>query len=158
MRKTPFPGKLIVGVILVPVAIGLIVAIPSLESLPGNEHSLFDNLLDLVLILFPVFLILGFVVYYKRQADIEENLKKDGIKGVAVVLSREQTGTYIDNLPQIRFRLRIILPGRDAYQIEHTDVVNLLDLHLIDVGAKLIVYVDPNQAENILLSFNKVES
>lgn len=154
MWKNRLPG-ILAGVVILSVAIGLVVSIPSLQSLTSAENSLFSYLTDAILILFPVILVLGLVVYYMRQANNEENLMKNGVEGVAEILGREQTGTYIDNLPQIRFHLRISLPGREAYQIEHKDVVSMLDLHSIAVGAKLSVYVDPDNPENVLLSYNK---
>lgn len=159
MWKKLLPGKLniFIGVVIISVAIGLIVAIPSLHSLTSDESFFGGFLIDAIFILFPVIMVLGLVMYYMLQSRMEDNLKKNGIKGVAEILGREQTGTYIDNLPQIQFHLNISLPDRDAYQIEHKDVVSMLDLHLIAVGAKLIVFVDPNCLENILLTYKSAE-
>lgn len=105
-------------------------------------------------IIFPLLGAAGVLMYYKRINDRETNLVQNGIQGVAEILGREQTGTYINEQPQVRFLLNITIPGRETYKVEHKDIVNLLDMGSIHVGAKLPVFVDPNNEKNIMLVYN----
>ncbi|NPV89208.1 MAG: hypothetical protein HPY50_00335 [Firmicutes bacterium] len=140
------------------IGIGFIIAgfMASPEALTDDGHSLkyFYYSMGASSIFFPLLTSKGLSIYYKRINDRETNLIKNGIQGTAEILAREQTGTYINEQPQVKFLLLITIPGRPAYQIEHKDIVNLLDVGAINVGAKLPVFVDPNNEKNILLVYN----
>jgi hypothetical protein len=101
-------------------------------------------------IICPLFGALGVSYYYKRINDRESFLLNDGIKGEAEILSREQTGTYINEQPQVKFNLLITTP-MDTYELEHKEIVNLLDMGSIPVGRKLPVMVHPDNPKDILL-------
>ncbi len=142
---------LIIGIGII---IGAILAPPD-PMLGGDEptqNQLF--LMGAATILFPLLTTAGIAAYYKKINDREINLVQNGIQGVAQIVSREQTGMYINEQPQIRFVLSISLPGRPVYQADHKDIVNLLDVGAINVGAKLPVFVDPNNDKNLLLVYN----
>ena len=71
---------------------------------------------------------------------------------MAEILDVEQTGGYVNNQPQLEFLLKITLPGEFPYQIKHKETVNYLSLGGIYTGARLPVYVDPNNPKKILLT------
>ncbi len=104
--------------------------------------------------IFPLITTFGVMRYYKRINDRETFLIQNGIKGEAEILHREQTGTYINELPQVKFILLLSTPYREPYEVEYKDVVNMLDLGAINVGAKLPVFVDPDDEKNILLVYS----
>jgi hypothetical protein len=60
----------------------------------------------------------------------------------------------LNELPQVKFRLLLTLPDREPYEVEYKDVVSMLDIGAITVGAKLPVYVDLNDERNILLMYS----
>lgn len=101
-------------------------------------------------VIFPVMGALGVYYYYKRINDRETFLMNDGIRGEAEILSREQTGTYINEQPQVKFKLLITTP-MDTYELEHKEIVNLLDMGSIPVGRKIPVMVNPDNPEDIIL-------
>lgn len=106
---------------------------------------------------FTIFPLMGFIItfaYLKRSNNREILLMKKGLRGEAEILDREQTGTYINNLPQVKFLLNLTLPDREPYQTDYTDVISLLDMDTIKVGARLPVLVDPDNEKNILLVYN----
>lgn len=136
--------------------IGFLIAgfLASPEAL-GDDSSPLKNqhyLMGASFILFPSIALAGVLLYYKKANDRVSFLVEKGIQGVAEILGRQQTGVYINELPQVKFLLLITLPGRQSYQTEHKDVVSMLDLGSINVGAKLPVFVDPNNEKNILLN------
>lgn len=102
----------------------------------------------------PLITTMGVLLFYKRANDRETFLIENGIQCEAEILNREQTGTYINELPQVKFQLKITTPFNKGYEIEYKDVISMLDLNSINVGAKLPVYVDPNNEKNILLIYN----
>ncbi|NPV89207.1 MAG: hypothetical protein HPY50_00330 [Firmicutes bacterium] len=146
------------AVIAVPlvVGIGMIAAgfMASPEALTDDGYSLknFYYMAGVSSIVFPIIGLAGVLMYYKRINDREEHLIQNGIQGIAEILSRQQTGVYINELPQVKFLLLITLPGREPYQVVHKDVVSMLDLGSINVGARLPVFVDPNNEKNIFLN------
>jgi len=112
----------------------------------------FQNLYYLMgagFIILPLLIMAG----YKIVNDRETNLIQNGIRGQAKILDMNQTGTYINNLPQVKFLLQITTPYMEPYQIEHTKVVNMISLGSIRIGAVLPVYVDPNNSKRVSLSF-----
>ena len=102
-------------------------------------------------IVFPVLGALGVYSYYKRINDREMFLINEGIRGEAEILSREQTGTYINEQPQVKFKLLITTPDSAPYEVEHKEIINLLDLGSIPEGKKLPVVIHPDNPEDILL-------
>jgi len=138
------------------IGIGLLIAgfLTSPEVLADDSSPLKIQyyLMGASCILFPSISYAGVLLYYKKANDRVSFLVGKGILGVAEILSCQQTGFYINELPQVKFLLLITLPGRQSYQTEHKDVVSMLDLGSINVGAKLPVFVDPNNEKNILLN------
>lgn len=126
------------------------------EALTDDGYPLKDFLymMGIAFVIFPLITSLGVMMYYKRINDRETNLIENGLKGEAEIINREQTGTYINELPQVKFLLQITTPFGDSYQMEYKDVVSMLDINSINVGAKLPVYIDPNNEKNILLVYS----
>ncbi len=83
----------------------------------------------------------------------ETNLRENGLRCQARILSVEQTGTYVNELPQIEFLLEITSPYGEIYQLKHKEVVGMLSLGSIQAGAIIPVYIDPNNKKNILLDY-----
>jgi hypothetical protein len=102
---------------------------------------------------FPIISTAGISRYYKRINNRREDLLQNGIKGIAEILSRKQTGIYLNDLPQVKFLLRITLESGETYEVEHKDVVSLLDLSSTEVGARLPVFIDRNNEKNILIIY-----
>lgn len=121
------------------------------SEVPSKEILYLAGVLFMVM---PVISALGVRFFYKRINDREVNLMQNGLKGEAEILSADQTGMYLNELPQIKFLLKITSPYGETYQMEHKDVVNMLNLSSIKVGAKLPVFIDPNNEKNILLVYS----
>jgi len=123
------------------------------EALTDDGYSLktFYYFMGGAFILFPVLGALGVYYYYKRINDREMFLINEGIRGEAEILSREQTGTYINEQPQVKFKLIITTPDSAPYEVEHKEIVNLLDMGSIPEGKKVPVVVHPDNPEDILL-------
>lgn len=154
------PNRLYIIVLSIPLltAIGLFIAgiITPSGTLSDDGFSLKMAyfLASASFIFFPFVTAAGVMLYYKIINDRETYLVKNGIKGVAKILSRKQTGLYINDLPQVKFLLEITVPDSDSYQVEYKDVVSLLDLGAINTGAILPVFVDPDNKQSVLLVYS----
>ena len=155
MWKTSNKLWLITTAPLVIVGLGFIIfgLMTTPEALTDDGYSLktFYYFMGGAFIVFPVLGALGVYYYYKRINDREMFLINEGIRGVAEILSREQTGTYINEQPQVKFKLLITTPDSAPYEVEHKEIVNLLDMGSIPEGKKVPVVVHPDNPEDILL-------
>ena len=143
---TTFP-MLLVGVGMI--VYGMMVSPEALTD-DGYPLNSFLYVMGVFFIVFPLLGAFGVYYYYKRINDRETFLMNEGIKGEAEILSREQTGTYINEQPQVKFKLLITTP-MENYELEHKEIVNLLDMGSIQVGRKIPVMVNPDNPRDILL-------
>lgn len=125
------------------------------EALTDDGYSLktFFYLMGCFFVIFPLLTALGIYYYYKRINDRETFLLNEGIRGEAEILSREQTGTYINEQPEVKFKLSITTP-METYELEHKEIVNLLDMGSIPVGRKIPVMVHPDNPKDIILVYD----
>jgi hypothetical protein len=76
-------------------------------------------------------------------------LDQNGINGTAEILDAKQTQTYVNNNPEIKFKLLVTIPGKDPYQANYTTVVAYIDLAKVQPGNKWYVLVDPKNPQNL---------
>lgn len=74
-------------------------------------------------------------------------LEQTGIRGSARVLQANETGTYINNQPQLWMELQVELPGRDPYFVEKKIVLSYLQIEQVRPGAVVDVLVDPEKPQ-----------
>lgn len=124
-------------------------------ALTDDGYPLKDFLLyfGIFWIILPIVLLIGATIYIKMQDRREINLRENGLRGQARIISTEQTGMYVNELPQVEFLLEITLEDGEIYQLKHKEVVGMLQLGAIPAGAIIPVYVDPNNKKNILLAY-----
>ncbi|MBI5680318.1 MAG: hypothetical protein HZC47_05460 [Methanobacterium sp.] len=158
MWKTSKWIFIITTVPLLAVGVGMIIcgflASPDALTDDGYPLNTFLYMMGGAFVSFPLMATVGVYSYYKRINDRETNLMENGLQGEAEILSREQTGLYINELPQVKFHLKITSPYGETYEMEYKDVVSMLDMGSINVGAKLPVFIDPNNNKNILLVYS----
>lgn len=79
-----------------------------------------------------------------RQA----RLTSEGLRGFATVLEAEGTGMAVNHRPQVHMRLRVEIPDREPYELEHREILPFLGLESIGLNRRVAVFVDredPNQ-------------
>ena len=99
-------------------------------------------------IIIPLILIAGISLYKKKT---KTPITKNSIRGKAEILDMKQTGLYLNNIPQIKFLLKITIPNKSPYQIKYKAFVGYLKLNSLHAGAVVPVLVNPKNPENILL-------
>ena len=85
------------------------------------------------------------------QNSRDESLNERGIAGSALVISVKRSlvsaGTEDDSEPIYKYELRVTLPGREAYDVAHSETGHAA------AGQTLPVKVDPEDHENLLIDW-----
>jgi len=92
--------------------------------------------------------ILLWVHLSNRRAELRERTWLDG---QAVILTVEETGTYINNQPRLAFRLQVHSPVHPPVEVVHRQVIPLTALAAYQRGATIPVKVDPDDPGKIML-------
>lgn len=104
---------------------------------------------------FFIILILGIVagivlVTYRQQRRIEW-FKKFGIPAEAEIISAEQTGVYINKLPQVQLKLNVSTGMGSPYMVTIKKVFTYQEIGKLLPGTKLRALVHPQKPHKILL-------
>ena len=100
-----------------------------------------------IFILVPL-MVLGFVLLSNTR---DRAFARAGIDAKGVILSAEQTGAYVNELPQIAFRIRVERGDRPPYEVEHRTVISLTSIAALQPGAILDIKVSPKDPDKIQL-------
>ncbi len=104
------------------------------------------------------FIILSFVVAaalsnrVNQSTHPSEEMLENHIKGKAIVQKIDQTGTWVNNNPQVAFVLEVHPPSDPPYQLETNKVVQIIDVPQIQPGKEINVLIDPDNNEKITLA------
>ena len=130
--------------------VNIIVGYTIHSKMPGNSMQAFTIVLGGIFVLAALFI----AVYIFMAGIKEDQFEENALRGVATIVSREQTGLFFNNQPQVRFVLDISVPGREQYQVEHKEIVSLFDLGTVSQGAKFPVLVDRDNEKKIKMIFS----
>ncbi len=91
-----------------------------------------------------------------RRADKVERLRTEGIPATATILSMEQTGMYVNEMPRVNFQLRVQPQNGEAFEIDKAATVPFIALGQLGVGKQIPVYLDPKNPEEVELDWGSV--
>lgn len=83
---------------------------------------------------------------------MEENLVLYGKKATAVVQRADQTGTYINEQPQIKYILQYNDDKGQQHLVTLKKIVPLTQLHYVNTGTQDILYL-PDDPEKIVFTY-----
>jgi heme/copper-type cytochrome/quinol oxidase subunit 2 len=86
--------------------------------------------------------------FYRNNQKRAEQLMSKGTQGEATILALQDTGTFINNNPQVRVTLEIRMPMYPTYQITKTMTVPLIRLSQVQTGSVVQVMVDMSDPTN----------
>lgn len=72
-----------------------------------------------------------------------------GIKTTGTILNYRQTGTYINEQPQVQFEIEFIDQQGFRQTVLYKKIISLFEIHRISTGPKEIIYL-PTQSQNIV--------
>ena len=88
------------------------------------------------------------------RANKASKLAATGVRGRADILEMSQTGTYINNQPRVKMRLRIQAPGVIPFETEDTVTVPLIALGALQPGRPLTVVLDPADPKEFVIDWS----
>jgi hypothetical protein len=74
-----------------------------------------------------------------------------GIPGNATVNALTDTGTMLNNAPVMELDLTVNVPGRDAYQVKHRQLVAFAAMGNFQPGKSFPVHVDQNDPSKLVI-------
>ncbi len=89
-----------------------------------------------------------------RRWNSANRLGNTGVRGRADILEMTQTGSYINNQPRVKFRLRIEAPGILPYEADGTVTVPLIALGSLQPGRPLTVVLDPADPQKFVIDWS----
>lgn len=85
------------------------------------------------------------------QATKAQGALNDGIAGQATINSVEATGTLINHTPVLAFDLTVSVPGREPYQVAHTQMISPVAIHAFQPGVTMPVRVAAEDPSSVFL-------
>ncbi len=79
-------------------------------------------------------------------------LMASGIVGQARIDNVSDTGTTINENPQVQFNLTVTIPGRDPYPATLTQVVSRIAIGSFQPGATVPVRVSPQDPQSLIIA------
>ena len=95
-----------------------------------------------------MFMIRYIIGRFNRKA---RRLIQYGILGTAEIISMKETGTTMNNAPQVEFSLKVSVPGREPYTAVMKDYISLVDLAALQQGSTVDVRVDPDDPGSMMI-------
>jgi hypothetical protein len=90
-----------------------------------------------------------------KGAMIKSKLRQSGVLGRAKIMGASETGTRVNNQPQVQFQLMVNVPGRQPYTAIHREVVSAVNFGRIGPGNELAVRVDPNDPAMLMIDWSQ---
>lgn len=98
--------------------------------------------------------VIMFVVFRAVFGRIRENNRvlSTGEAGQATILRLWDTGTRLNDNPQVGLLMEVRPVGRPAYQVEKKAFVSLIKLSQVQPGSVVNVKIDPANPQNVALA------
>jgi hypothetical protein len=95
----------------------------------------------------------GLYMYLEWRANRAGELRQRGTPGTATILDMTQTGMYINEMPQVRFKFRVEGRGMEPYEVNKTMTVPHIALGALTSGLPLQVFIDPKDRNNLFIDW-----
>src|SRR5690606_4100277 len=99
--------------------------------------------------LFFVFRLLGGL---PKAAAEEQRLLQSGAPATGQIVAVQQTGTYVNNQPQVVIVVMVQPPGGQPYQAQLTKIVSMFETTQYQIGAQVHVRYDPQNPSKIAIA------
>ena len=146
----------LLGVVFLVIGVGL----AAFAMLPG-EGGVLDEVRTMgsgiaAITLIPMGLIFTAIgVWFGRLEGNRKKLLREGIPGQATILSISGGNMVVNNINYlIKFHLRVLVPGRPPYEVEHSQLVPIFALASFPVGGTLPVVVDRADPEKLTIDLS----
>lgn len=89
-----------------------------------------------------------------KNRAAKERLMKEGLRGMAEVIEVEPTGVMVNYRPQVRLRLRVLLPGKPPYEVEHREILPILGADSLAPQRRVGVIVDKADPKKLMIDWS----
>jgi hypothetical protein len=86
------------------------------------------------------------------EAQKAQHLMANGKVGTAVVSEIRQTGTFVNENPQVEIDLNVAVEGMPAYTVTHRQVIAQIAIPQFQPGATVPVRVDPQDPTSLIIA------
>lgn len=94
----------------------------------------------------------GFILYRLWKTSAERGrLLQSGTPATGQIVSAQQTGTMINNNPQIIFTVQVTPPAGQPYQAQVTQVISMFEMASYQVGTMVDVRIDPQDPSKVAI-------
>jgi hypothetical protein len=100
----------------------------------------------------------GLYMFLEWRANKSGELRHKGTAATATILEMTQTGTYINEMPQVRFRFRVEPQGGVPYEVSSLMTVPHIALGALTTGTPIKVFIDPTNRNNLLVDWMAVST
>jgi hypothetical protein len=130
--------------------IGLIIGL--LGGLAGIIAAIIAEPVEGSIVAGIVIIVFGLVfIKFIRPLFVASKLQKTGISATAVILEVSDTGTTINDNPQVKLKLEVQPAHRAPYQAETKILISRLQTSFFQPGSIIPVKIDPDNPKNIAL-------
>ena len=114
-------------------------------------HPLVSSALFLILFSGIFYLVFKFLIFKKMNIGVSSTaLKFKGKRALAQILQRKQTGTYINEQPEVEFTVTYVDDRGMEQQAKIKKIVALIDLGAIHMQKEGMIFYDPQDKTNVL--------
>ncbi len=135
----------VLGVAFTIIGAGLLIAafMPTSGGIAGQAMGMGAGIAAITLLpMGIIFTLIG--VGASRAAGGRRHLLETGIPGQATVLSVSGGNVVVNTINVLlTFRLRVMLPGRAPYEVDHRQLTSMFQMASLQIGATVPVMVDP---------------
>lgn len=100
----------------------------------------------------------GLYMLLTWRANKSGELRHRGTQGTATILDMTQTGIYINEMPNVRFKFRVEAPGIEPYEVSQSMTVPHIALGALTTGRPLKVFIDRNDRNKLLVDWMGVST
>ncbi len=111
--------------------------------------AIFSTVLTLAITGASLFFVFRLIGGLRKQAREQQRLLQTGTPATGQILAVNQTGTYVNNQPQVNIVVMVHPPGGQPYQAQLTKIVSLFETAQYQVGAQVHVRFDPQDRSKI---------
>ena len=86
------------------------------------------------------------------EAQKAQHLMANGRQGTATVVALRQTGTFVNENPQVELDLDVSVDGLQPYRATHKQVLAMIAVPQFQPGASVPVRVDPFDPQSLIVA------
>jgi len=99
-----------------------------------------------------IFTLIHFSLYpFLKAEKLKRRLCREGVVTEAVLVELEQTGRYINNLPQVRPQMKVNAVSGKIFVSETNEVMSLIELAQLRPGCTMKVRYNPCNMKEVML-------